>query len=225
MSEAKANLDQAMADYNKEMDELKDDPIRAMKIAQVRNEMGPLASAKSAVSQAQERLKEAEENLESRLAGMQRERDRFERAEKAAIEEINKTYEGTTKANEVFTWFVRDGSITPAWSGVELSKKDGSVAKLRQDWSFTMRHLLQYRGVEHVRSALNVPAHVIPGQPPVVESTAMKAAPEANRPAGAKGQACYDAKLKEFRTGEGEEAPVSNDMMNEWRGECGLPAA
>jgi hypothetical protein len=32
-------------------------------------------------------------------------------------------------------------------------------------------------------------------------------------------------KLKDFRHGMGEEAPVSNDMMTEWRSECGLPPA
>jgi hypothetical protein len=36
-------------------------------------------------------------------------------------------------------------------------------------------------------------------------------------------QNCYDTKLKDFRSGIGKEAPVSNDMINEWRGECGLP--
>jgi hypothetical protein len=39
------------------------------------------------------------------------------------------------------------------------------------------------------------------------------------------GQPCYDAKLKDFRNGMGEEASVSNDMMNEWRSQCGLPSA
>ena len=37
------------------------------------------------------------------------------------------------------------------------------------------------------------------------------------------GEACCEAKLKDFREGMGEEAPISNDMMNEWRGECELP--
>ena len=39
------------------------------------------------------------------------------------------------------------------------------------------------------------------------------------------GQACYDAKLKAFSQGMGLEAPISYDMMNEWRSQCGLPAA
>lgn len=164
--EAQAKLDQAMADYTKEMDDLKDDPIRAMRVAQVRNEMGPLASAKASASHAQQSLKDAEDNLDSRVASIQSERERFERSEKSAVEAINTTYEGTAKASEVFTWFVRDGNVTPAWSGVELTKNDGSVTKLQQNWPFTIRHLLQYRGEDHVRSALNVPANVIPGKPP-----------------------------------------------------------
>lgn len=37
------------------------------------------------------------------------------------------------------------------------------------------------------------------------------------------GEACYDAKLADFRTEMGEDAPVRYDMIEEWRGECGLP--
>jgi hypothetical protein len=37
-------------------------------------------------------------------------------------------------------------------------------------------------------------------------------------------QACYDAKLNDFKNGIGEEAPISNDMMNEWRSQCDLPS-
>lgn len=37
-------------------------------------------------------------------------------------------------------------------------------------------------------------------------------------------QASYDAKLNDFRYGMGEEASVSNHMMNEWRNQCDLLA-
>jgi hypothetical protein len=36
------------------------------------------------------------------------------------------------------------------------------------------------------------------------------------------GEACYYTKLWEYQNGMGEDAPVSNDVMNEWRSECGL---
>jgi hypothetical protein len=42
---------------------------------------------------------------------------------------------------------------------------------------------------------------------------------------GPKDESRYGAKLKDFRNGMGEEAPVSNDMMNEWRNQRGLPPA
>ncbi|WP_454693201.1 hypothetical protein [Achromobacter aegrifaciens] len=42
-------------------------------------------------------------------------------------------------------------------------------------------------------------------------------------PGPAAGEACYEARLKSFREGIGEEALVRTDVMNEWRGECGLP--
>jgi hypothetical protein len=37
------------------------------------------------------------------------------------------------------------------------------------------------------------------------------------------GETCYEEKLAAFRTEMGEEAMVRYDMINEWRGECGLP--
>jgi hypothetical protein len=37
------------------------------------------------------------------------------------------------------------------------------------------------------------------------------------QPSGNQDQACYDGKLKDFRKGMREEAPVSNEMMNERR--------
>jgi hypothetical protein len=43
------------------------------------------------------------------------------------------------------------------------------------------------------------------------------------QPFSNQGQACYDARLKDFRNGMGEDAPVSNDVINERRGRCGLP--
>jgi len=46
----------------------------------------------------------------------------------------------------------------------------------------------------------------------------------AAQPSG-KRQDCYDVKRKNFRNGMGEEAPISNDMMSEWRGQCGISPA
>ncbi|BCR23427.1 hypothetical protein [Aquipseudomonas alcaligenes] len=37
------------------------------------------------------------------------------------------------------------------------------------------------------------------------------------------GEECYEEKLLAFKNEMGEEAPVIYDMINEWRGECGLP--
>ena len=37
------------------------------------------------------------------------------------------------------------------------------------------------------------------------------------------GEACYEEKLAAFREYNGEDAPVRYDVIEEWRGECGLP--
>ncbi|MWL88593.1 hypothetical protein GA566_14290 [Cupriavidus sp. SW-Y-13] len=203
-----------------------EDPAEALRRAAVNSEMGAGASAKFAVEQAQQHLTNAKANLEKELASLQRERTRFERAEKDALAQIDKSYDGITKASEVFRWFVRDSHVVPAWSGVELLKQDGSVAHWNRDWKLTVRDLLHHRSEDHVRYVLNVPANVTLGQ----ATTSSEPAPaptvsDSRQQSGTQGEACYDAKLKDFRNGMGEEAPVSNDMINEWRGQCSLPEA
>lgn len=44
-----------------------------------------------------------------------------------------------------------------------------------------------------------------------------------NQAADQAGEACYEQKLADFRQYHGEEAPVRYDVIEEWRGECGLP--
>ncbi|MFV8529728.1 hypothetical protein [Ralstonia pseudosolanacearum] len=185
------------------------------------NRESAMQAAQSSVERAQRELDDARNNR----TGVQQERVRFEQAEKDAIAQIDKAYGGVTKATEVFQWFVRDDAVVPAWSGVELTKQDGSTARLDRNWSQTMWDLLHHQGDDHVRALLNVPDNIVPGQQPAAsESAAVPKAVNAVQPSG-KGQDCYDAKLKEFRNGMGEEAPVSNDMMNEWRSQCGLSPA
>ncbi|QWF13229.1 hypothetical protein KME70_14575 [Ralstonia solanacearum] len=200
-----------------------EDPAQALRRAAVNNEMGVGASAKFAVEQAQRHLTNAKANLEKDLASLQRERTRFERAEKDALAQIDKSYNGITKASEVFRWFFRDSHVVPAWSGVELLKQDGSVAHWNKDWKLTVRDLLHHRGEDHVRYVLNAPANVTLGRATTSSEPApTTTASESHQQSGNQGEACYDAKVKDFRDGMGEEAPINNDMINEWRGLCGL---
>ncbi|VCS85317.1 Uncharacterized conserved protein [Burkholderia pseudomallei] len=193
------------------------DTPEALKQAIVNHESA-MQAAQSSVEQAQRELDDARNNR----TGVQQERVRFEQAEKDALAQIDRAYGGVTKATEVFQWFVRDGEVVPAWSGVELTKQDGSTARLDRNWSQTMWDLLHHRGDDHVHAVLNVPDNIVPGQQPSASaSAAVPKAIDAAQPSG-KGQDCYDAKLKDFRNGMGEEAPVSNDTMREWRGQCGL---
>lgn len=202
-----------------------EDPAQALRRAAVNNEMGAGASAKFAVEQAQRLLTNAKANLVEDLANLQRERARFERAEKDALSQIDKTYDGITKASEVFRWFVRDSHVVPAWSGVELMKQDGTVAHWNKDWKLTVRDLLHYRGEDHVRYVLSVPANITLGRPNMSsEPTSSATRSHSRQQSGNQGEACYDAKLKDFRSGMGEEAPVSHDMMNEWRSQCDVPS-
>ncbi|WP_259344498.1 DUF3435 domain-containing protein [Burkholderia pseudomallei] len=193
----------------------------ALKRAIVSRE-GATEAAQSAVERAKRELNDAK----SGLAGVQKERARFEQSEKDALAQIDRTYGGITKASEVFQWFVRDAEVMPTWSGVELTKQDGSTARLDKNWMPTMRDLLSHRGDDHVHYTLDVPDNIVPGQP--LSATESLAAPKATgvtQPSGTKGQDCYDAKAKDFRNGMGEEAPVSTDMISEWRSLCGLPPA
>lgn len=181
------------------------------------NRASAMQAAQSAVERAQRSLDDSRNNR----TGVQQERVRFEQAGKDAIAQIDKAYGGVTKATEVFQWYVQEDEIVPAWFGVELTKQDGSTARLDRSWSQTMWDLLHHRGDDHVHAVLNVPGQ----QPPASESAAVPKAINAAQPSGTKGQACYDAKLKDFRNGMGDEAPIDNDMMTEWNSQCGLPPA
>ena len=186
------------------------------------NRESAMQAAQSAVERAQRELNDARNDK----AGVQQERARFEQQEKDALAQIDKEYGGITKATEVFQWFVRDDDVVPAWSGVEVTKQDGSTARQDRSWKQTMSDLLVHRGDDHVRAVLNVPDNVALGQRPAsLESAAATTlAPDARKAANSQGQTCYDAKLKDFHNGMGDDAPVSNDMMNEWRSLCGLPS-
>ncbi|WP_316864615.1 hypothetical protein [Ralstonia mannitolilytica] len=185
------------------------------------NRESAVQAAQSSVERAQRELDDARKNQ----TGVQQERVRFEQAEKDSLAQIDKAYGGVAKATEVFQWFVQDDEVVPAWSGVELAKRDGSTARLDRNWSQTMWDLLHHRGADHVHAVLNISDNIVPGQqPPASGAAAIPTAINAVQPSG-KGQDCYDAKLKDFRTGMGEEAPVSNDMLHEWRGQCGLSPA
>ncbi|WP_321872984.1 hypothetical protein [Burkholderia ubonensis] len=197
------------------------DTPEALKQAIINRESA-MQAAQSSVERAQRKLDDARNNQ----TGVQHERARFEQAEKDALAQIDKAYGGVTKATEVFQWFVRDDEVVPSWSGVELTKQDGSAARQNRGWQQTVSDLLNHRGDDHVHTVLNVPDNVVPvHQPSMSESTtATTQAPDAGPASGSQGQACYDAKLKDFRDSMEQDTSVSNDMMNEWRSQCGLPS-
>ncbi len=58
---------------------------------------------------------------------------------------------------------------------------------------------------------------------PAVTETVIEAQQNVPVAAAQSGKECYEAKLLAFKNEMGEEAPVIYDMINEWRGECGLP--
>ncbi|WP_230425979.1 hypothetical protein [Ralstonia syzygii] len=186
------------------------------------NRTSKMEAAQSAVERAQRELDDARSNQ----TGVQQERERFEQQEKDAIAQIDKTYGGVTGASEVFQWYVRDNEVVPAWVGVELTKQDGNTVRQDRGWQQTLWDLLNHRGDDHVHAVLNIPDSLVPGQqPPAAESvTSAAKVTNAGRASSNQAQTCYDAKLKDFRNGMGQEASVSNDMMNEWRSQCGLPS-
>lgn len=197
------------------------DTPEALKQA-IGNRESAMQAAQSSVERAQQELDDTRNNR----TGVQQERVRFERSEKVALAQIDKAYGGVTKATEVFQWFVREDEVVPAWSGVELARQDGSTARLDTNWSQTMWDLLHHRGNDHVHAMLNVPDNIAPGQrPSASEPTTPASTTGASQRPGNQGQACYDAALKEFRDSKGEEAPINNDVINEWRRQCGLPPA
>ncbi|WP_321885989.1 hypothetical protein [Paraburkholderia bannensis] len=126
------------------------------------NRSSEMEVAQSAVERAQRELDDARGNQ----TGVQRERARFEQSEKDALAQIDRTYGNVMKATEVFQWFVRDGEVVPAWSGVELARENGSTVRQDRGWQQTMWDLLNHRGDDHVHYALDVPDNIAPGQRP-----------------------------------------------------------
>ncbi|CAG4886519.1 hypothetical protein [Paraburkholderia saeva] len=124
------------------------------------NSASAMEVAQSAVKRAQRELDDARSNQ----TGVQQERVRFEQAEKDALAKIDRTYGNVTQASEVFQWFVRDTDVVPTWSGVELTKQDGSTVRQDKGWQQTMWDLLNHRGDDHVHAVLNVPDNIVPGQ-------------------------------------------------------------
>jgi hypothetical protein len=86
-----------------------------------------------------------------------------------------------------------------------------------------MRDLLGHRGGDHVHYALDVPNNVALGMQSSALETAKASASEASQLPSSQGQACYDAKLRTSEAVWGEEAPISNEVMNERRRQCVLP--
>ncbi|MFM0025310.1 hypothetical protein PQR70_03385 [Paraburkholderia madseniana] len=126
------------------------------------NRSSEMEAAQSDVERAQRELDDARSNK----TGVQQERARFEQQEKDALAQIDGIYGSVTKASEVFQWFVRDTEIVPAWSGVELTKQDGSTSRQDRGWQQTMSDLLNHRGDDHVHAVLNVPDNIVPSQQP-----------------------------------------------------------
>lgn len=124
------------------------------------NRTSEMEAAQSAVERAQRERDDARSNQ----TGVQQERARFAQEEKDALAQIDKTYSGITKATEVFQWYVRDDQVVPAWSGVELTKQDGSTARQDRNWQQTMWDLLNHREDDHVHAVLNISDNVVVGQ-------------------------------------------------------------
>jgi hypothetical protein len=224
-AEAKQKLAQTEADEAKANQQFAhEDPVSAMKRAAVRNEIGSLASARFIAERSQQSANDAASNLERNLASLQREKGRFEQDEKNALAAIEKSYGGITKATEILQWVVKGDEVFPSWAGVEFQKQDGTTIRVNKNWSMYMRDILHYRGDDHVRYALDVPGDVVPGQLNATEPSAKKASSVPIQEAGNSKEVCYANKLKNLKEGMGEEAPVSNDMMQEWRSQCGLPS-
>jgi hypothetical protein len=158
-------LEKQLADAQKQLAQLQAngapsaDTPEALKQGIV-NRDSAMQAAQSAVERAQRELDDAR----NALASLPQDRARLEQQEKDAIAQIDRTYGNVTQASEVFQWFVRDTDVVPTWSGVELTKQDGSTVRQDRGWQQTMRDLLNHRGDDHVHAVLNVPDNIFPGQ-------------------------------------------------------------
>lgn len=151
LAQLQANNAPANADMPKDPEALKQGLV---------NSQSAMEAAQSAVKRAQREL----DDVRSNQTGVQQERVRFEQAEKDALAQIDRTYGNVTQASEVFQWFVRDTDVVPTWSGVELTKQDGSTVRQDRGWQQTMWDLLNHRGDDHIHAVLNVRDNIVPGQ-------------------------------------------------------------
>ncbi|WP_198118797.1 hypothetical protein [Massilia rhizosphaerae] len=200
-----------------------ENPISAMRRAAIRNEMGSLASARSIAERSQAAASDTASNLERNLASLRSEKERYERDEKNTLTEIERSFGNVTKVTQVFQWVVNDKKVFPNWAGIEIQKQDGATVRTSRNWTMTIRDLLHHRGDDHVHYALDIPADVTPGQFQTAEIAEKTSSSVHVHEAENSKEACYDNKLKGFKSGMGDDAPVSNDMMQEWRNQCGLP--
>lgn len=141
-----------------------------------------------------------------------------------SIANLHRKYDGVKSVTEVIQWVVKDSDVFPLYFGFDI---DSDLGKQRTDISAQfaahLRQIVRNRGQAYV--ALVAPT-VLAGVPATTDKVpAPTPVTGTNSGTAVAGQACYDAKLKEFRSAMGEEAPVSNDMMNEWRGQCGIAPA
>jgi len=221
-------LEKKLADAQSQLAQLQTNgpPSRADSPEALRQANVNLESAMGAAQSAVERVQRELDDARNAKVGVQQERARFAQQENDTLAQIDKEYGGITEATEVFQWFVRDDDVVPAWSGVELTKQDGNTTRQDRSWKQTMSDLLSHRGDDHIRAVLGVPDNLVLGQQPASPepATATTPAPDAGKAPNSQGQACYDAKLKDFHNGMGDDAPASNDMTNEWRTQCGLPS-
>ncbi|WP_442807616.1 hypothetical protein [Trinickia soli] len=187
-------LEKQLADARAQLAQLQANPApsraatpEALKRATVTRESA-MQAAQSAVEQAQQELDDAR----SDQTGVRQEREHFEQQEKDALAQIEKAYGGITEATEVFQWYVRDDDVVPAWSGVELTKQDGSTARQDGSWKQTMSDLLVHRGGDHVRAVLNVADNAALGQlPSSLESAAATRQPtDARKVSNSPSQTC-----------------------------------
>lgn len=161
--EAQQKLAQAEAEDAKANQQFaNEDPVYALRRAAVRNEKGSLASV--IAQRSQQSANETATNLERNLASLQDEKARFERSEKSALAEVEKSYGGVTKATEVLQWVVKSNEVFPGQVSVEFQKQDGTTVRVNKNWDMFMRDILHYRGEDHVHYALGMPGDVVPGK-------------------------------------------------------------
>ncbi|HEY4071569.1 MAG TPA: hypothetical protein VGM52_00550 [Herbaspirillum sp.] len=167
------------------------------------------------IEQNQRKLAQAQQSQAGGAVDAARRRD-------AEIARINRRYEQIKGITQIIRWTVTDaGKVVPAHFTAEVESTQGT--KEYETMQSNYAAIIKYRGSDYLDEWVPVALFQIPVERP--EADTAQAAPSAPKTAGAQdGAACYEAKLADFRKGMGDEAPISQDMMNEWRGECGMPS-